>query len=217
MPGRLPAEAENGRKRPSRVARIESGHNFSFSQNPTFAQASPSREPTFSPSSSSSRPPQRCRPRPATPRFPVPERQQPRPRGRHFEACGRRRVEERRSPGPDGQTCSGGQRGVRSQDQRAVVDKSAAGVSVLTRQGERAGAILTSVPLPKIAPEKVVLVLSSPRSSVLLPRSTWWPVGDPGASASEPNSTQPMFEAIKSSVVLLDITSDEFGRPATAA
>ena len=67
-------------------------------------------------------------------------------------------------------------------------------------------------PLPEIAPENVVLVLSRPVTRVLSPNRTWWPVGDPAASASEPKLTWPAVPALRSSVVLLDIATDELGK-----
>ena len=61
-----------------------------------------------------------------------------------------------------------------------------------------------------------MLELSRPVSSVLPPKSTCWPVGGPGASASDPKVTEPgTLLALRSSVVLLDSTTEVLNAPAT--
>ena len=71
-------------------------------------------------------------------------------------------------------------------------------------------------PAPEITPENEVLELSSPVTSVLLPRSTLAPVAP--ASVSEPMPTRPkLFVALTSNVVLLAMTICEVGAPGSWA
>ena len=98
------------------------------------------------------------------------------------------------------------QGGVAGHREDALVDRRAALLGIVAREGHRAGADLHShdAPLPEMAPEKVV-EFASPTVNVPPPRRTWWPNVLPGTASS--NSATCWLAPLRSKVVFEDMVT----------